>query len=380
MRKPRSYGRRFFASMGTKDRSLERSRRRGSVQRWTAFVPTFAALAVLVEGGTAAPPGAPANTSPPVVSGTAKAGQLFQADRGGWKGNPVDFSYAWSRCDSSQAICKAIPDATDRIYAVGTLDVGRALQVAVVAKNSAGAASAASKPTPVIVAGPRGAPISALPPTISGKPRQGEVLTVRSGGWEGVQPISFEYRWRLCDAVGGNCTTTGVAGATYRLSGKDLGHSLRILIKARNKAGSSFALSDPSAKVRPTQEQTQGGAPKSTSPPSVSGLPQEGETLTASTGSWTGAQPLHFSFQWEHCESNNANCLKITGATDKLYTTRAADVGSRLRIVVTARNSQGSAFGTSASTPVVTSHGFRTGQQLAAGDSRDDGAGEVLAA
>jgi hypothetical protein len=72
--------------------------------------------------------------------------------------------------------------------------------------------------------------------------------------------------------------------------------------------------------------------------------------LSASTGSWTGA-PTGFAYQWERCDSAGANCAAIAGASGPTYVVTAADVGFRLRVVVTATNAGGA--GTSASAPTA---------------------------
>jgi hypothetical protein len=93
--------------------------------------------------------------------------------------------------------------------------------------------------------------------------------------------------------------------------------------------------------------------PVNTSPPIISGTPQDGQTLTASTGSWSGTQPITYGYQWQRCDSGGANCVAIAGATGPTYLATSADVGRTLRVVVTATNSAGSAGATSAATTVV---------------------------
>jgi hypothetical protein len=95
--------------------------------------------------------------------------------------------------------------------------------------------------------------------------------------------------------------------------------------------------------------------PANTAPPTISGAPRSGETLQATTGSWSGTNPVSFSFQWLRCGSEGVLCTDIAGATSPSYVVTAADVGSRLRVQVTATNADGSATAVSAPTEVVTS-------------------------
>jgi hypothetical protein len=79
---------------------------------------------------------------------------------------------------------------------------------------------------------------------------------------------------------------------------------------------------------------------------------QAGQTLTASTGSWSGS-PTGYAYQWLRCDSSGASCAAVSGATSSGYGVQSGDVGSTLEAAVTASNAAGSASGTSAPTAVV---------------------------
>jgi 5-hydroxyisourate hydrolase-like protein (transthyretin family) len=80
--------------------------------------------------------------------------------------------------------------------------------------------------------------------------------------------------------------------------------------------------------------------PQSQSPPRITGQAEEGQALTEVHGSWTN-NPTGYSYQWERCDTNGANCQAIAGATQQTYTPDAADVGHELRVTETARNLAG---------------------------------------
>src|SRR6266705_3059992 len=46
-------------------------------------------------------------------------------------------------------------------------------------------------------------------------------------------------------------------------------------------------------------------APKNTSPPTITGIPQEGHTLTGQKGTWTDSPT--FTFFWVRCDKNGAS-------------------------------------------------------------------------
>jgi hypothetical protein len=91
-------------------------------------------------------------------------------------------------------------------------------------------------------------------------------------------------------------------------------------------------------------------APVNTAPPLVSGSPQQGQQLTATSGSWTGSPTPSYSYQWQRCDSSGLNCTDIASATTNNYTPLLADVGSTLLVQVTASNTAGTT-GPIASTP-----------------------------
>jgi hypothetical protein len=91
-----------------------------------------------------------------------------------------------------------------------------------------------------------------------------------------------------------------------------------------------------------------------TSPPTITGTAQEGQTLSASSGTWSNS-PASYSYQWRRCDSAGANCVGIAGAAAASYTVVAGDVGSTLQIVVTASNAGGSSAASSVQTSVVQS-------------------------
>lgn len=96
--------------------------------------------------------------------------------------------------------------------------------------------------------------------------------------------------------------------------------------------------------------------PKNKTLPTISGSALVGQTLVATHGTWSGA-PTTFHYAWSRCDATGAACLAISGATGRIYTVTAADVGHTLRVTVTARNSSGSTQATSAQTAIVPTSG-----------------------
>jgi hypothetical protein len=193
------------------------------------------------------------------------------------------------------------------------------------------------------------APANTAPPRISGERRAGSQLQAAPGTWTGTQPITFTYQWLRCNRHGGSCDPIG--GATrdqYRLTRNDVGRTIRVRVRAKNTDGETTATSAATRVIAPV-----GARPANTGPPTISGTPIVGQTLTASPGTWTGRTPMTFSIQWQRCDKVGGSCAAIVGATGATYVLTDADLDHTLRIVVTARNSVGSASRTSVPTAVI---------------------------
>lgn len=127
-------------------------------------------------------------------------------------------------------------------------------------------------------------------------------------------------------------------------------------------AGSACAADVPSggttasARQAPTPPAAATVAPASVTGPTLSGTVRSGFSLTASAGAWSGTTPLTVVYAWQRCDRNGAGCT-ATGVTTSSYSLGTPDVGSTLRVVVTATNAAGSASAASAGSGVVQSKG-----------------------
>jgi hypothetical protein len=224
---------------------------------------------------------------------------------------------------------------------------------------------------PVAGSATQAAPQATSEPTVSGPAVQGETLTTTNGTWAGTTPMSFAYRWLRCDTSGGgtngvNCDTIpGETRNTYVLTAQDVGHTIRSRVVATNADGTASANSDPTGVV---QSSATAGPPSRNQPPTISGTPQEKQTLTASNGTWTGAQPQTYTYQWRRCDATGGTCADISGATKQTYVLTSADIGHTIRVTVTAHNSLGDASATSTPTAVVVKASAPAGAAISVND------------
>ena len=217
--------------------------------------------------------------------------------------------------DSDEAVTVRLPETTDcgASAAICTGD-GRGLSHALSAT----------------VAGPAGEPESNTAatgtPAIGGTAQVGEALTASTSGIsdaDGMDDARFAYQWIRAGADIG-----GATGSTYTPVAADEGERLKVRVDFTDDAGHAerltSAATDAVAVAPPTNTAAAGA-------PTISGTPQVGEALTASTSGISDADGLdtaRFAYQWMR------NDADIRGATGATYTPVAADEGTRLTVRV----------------------------------------------
>lgn len=99
--------------------------------------------------------------------------------------------------------------------------------------------------------------------------------------------------------------------------------------------------------------------PTNTGEPRITGIPSVGKVQRATRGSWTGTEPISYTYRWFRCDGRGlpdaSDCRRISNAGDNTYVARQADAGFRLRVQVTGTNAEGSDTGTSNPTEVIQS-------------------------
>ncbi len=216
-----------------------------------------------------------------------------------------------------------------------------------------------------------GAPVNSTSPSLAGTALDGKKLKANKGSWTGLTPIQYAYQWLRCTSSGQECTEIPSAEqVTYKLTGGDVGKTLRVRVTASNTEGSTVASSPPSGAIA-------SAAPKRKKTPVISGNAQDGQLLTAGNGTWKGTAPFSYTYQWEACRGTA--CTLVAGATGSTYRPTTPELGEKLRVLVTATNASGTARSLSkpsakvvAGPPVAMSAPTVTGtplvgQQLSAG-------------
>ena len=134
-------------------------------------------------------------------------------------------------------------------------------------------------------------------------------------------------------------TTAGIGAFRYAkvTSGLDYNSNTYTSGPSNPFGTPTILASQPSLYATYTPAPGPASVPVNSALPMISGSPQTGQTLSASTGSWS-EEPSGYSYQWLRCA---ASCTAIEGAKAKTYSPIAADVGATLRVEVTASNERG---------------------------------------
>ena len=120
-------------------------------------------------------------------------------------------------------------------------------------------------------------------------------------------------------------TLSQAGSGTITVSGLTTGTAYTFTVTATNAVGTSAA-SAASNSI------TTYSAPANTVAPAVTGTATRGQTLSSTTGTWTGVPTPTFTYQWQRVTTN------IASATSSTYVLVTADVGNTIRCVVTATN------------------------------------------
>ncbi len=284
----------------------------------------------------------PVNTVAQVITGTAQRGQTLLSSAGTWLGIGNSYAYQWQHSSDGGTTWTNIGGATTASYPLGTTDENTQLRVVITATNIDGTATVTSAPTATV---PTAAPVNTVAPTFTGTARRGFILTATPGMWSGIGN-TLAYQWQR--SINNGTTWSAIAGATsntYALGVGDEGAIVRILVTVSNPDATVSATSTPSATVGTSP-------PTNNSLPTIRGIAQRGNTLSSTTGAWSGTGNT-FTLQWQRSADNGTTWTNITGATGAIYTIQAPDEGDVLRLMVTAANPDGSASAASAASAIA---------------------------
>ena len=328
----------------------------------------------------------PTVTVSPVVSGGARVGGTLSVTSGTWFAFPTPtYTYSWYRCatdggamETAPPECELIDGATSATYAVTEAELLYYIRATVRTSNLAGAMTATSASSPLVGF----APVNTSAPEVTGSPVVGVATVATVGTWDGNPTPDLSYQWQKCPSAVDLARCAAISGAnsvSYTPLTADAGAFLRIKVTASNMSGTVVAYSAVSSSYPVASR------PAISTAPTLTGGITQGTTLTATKGTWTGVPVPVLSVQWYRCtEALGAaasavpgDCTAIEGQTALTYTSREADLGAGIRVVISATNGSGTVYAATAATARIAS---LPRVSVAPGVIGEPAVGELLAA
>jgi hypothetical protein len=114
----------------------------------------------------------------------------------------------------------------------------------------------------------------------------------------------------------------------------------RLAVLLAAGAGAAAALLTGLSLLGAGHARAEGTVPVDQTLPRIYGIPETGVLLRATHGKWS-ASPTSYVYHWRRCNAAGRECKQIRGAAARTYPVAVADVGSTLRVAVTALNAAG---------------------------------------
>jgi hypothetical protein len=134
----------------------------------------------------------------------------------------------------------------------------------------------------------------------------------------------------------GEYTIQGLATGEYKIAFVDTSYVVQYYNDQPSPASADPVTTDEGETTAGIDAALVRKEPVNTAAPVVSGTPVVGQTLSCSTGTWTGEPMLAYTYAWLR------NGATITGANVSTYGVQSADQGTALACKVTATNKSGS--------------------------------------
>lgn len=249
------------------------------------------------------------NETPPVIDGIAKVGSVLSSTSGTWKPADATVAYQWF------ADGQKIDGATAATLRLTKARLDQTITVTTTAsKLGYPTRQATSTPTQAVLPGTLK---NVVVPTLSGTPQVDQTLTLDTGSWTPA-PDALTVQW----LANGQPIEGAAADPTLTLTPDLVGTTISATVTAtRDGYDPVSATTAPSAQVAP-------GTFTVSTPPSVLGLPEMGQTLSVDTGAYRPTADS-VAVQWLR------NGVPIDGATGSTYQLTNLDLGTRISARVT---------------------------------------------
>ena len=307
--------------------TLTASEQGQSVQVKVTFTDDADHEETLTSGATsavAAKPNTPA-AGAPTIGGTPQVGETLTADTTGVEDadglTNVSYSYQWIAGGSD------IDGANASNYTLTASEQGQSVQVKVSFTDDADHEETLTSGATSAVAAKPNTPAAGAP-TIGGTPQVGETLTADTTGVEdadGLTNVSYSYQW-----IAGGSDIDGATRSTYTLTASEQGKTVTVRVRFADDRDNIESLTSAATGVVAAKPNS-----PATGLPTISGIPQVDETLTADTSGISdddGLTNVSYSYQW------TAGGSDIDGASGSSYTLKDVQKGQTIQVRVSFRD------------------------------------------
>ena len=278
-------------------------------------------------------------TGQPVITGTAQVRETLTAatsniaDDNGLTN--VVFNYQWVR--NADGADTDISGATASTHLLGDDDLGHSIKVQVSFTDDDGYSETLTSDAMVVVRPPN--VTASGSPTITGTAQVEVTLTADTSGisdGNGLTNVQFAYQW-VRAREGTDTDISGSTGPTHTLAVDDLAHTVKVRVSFTDDHGYSESVTS-NATGQVTRPPNSAASGQST----ISGTPQVGETLTASTSGISDGNGLtnaQFAYQW--IRNSDGTDTNVTSATGSTYLLAADDAEQTIKVRVSFTDDDG---------------------------------------
>ena len=283
-------------------------------------------------------------TGLPTISGTPRVDETLTADTSAINDanglTNVSYRYQWVSSKSvidadtgvSYILTIEIPDQAGSTYTLAPADVGWTFEVKVSFTDDAGNAESLTSAATVAVA-PKPNTLAIGLPTISGTPQVGETLTADVASIDdadGLTNVSYRYQW-----LAGGSDIEDATSSSYLLTASEQGQAIQVKVTFTDDADNQESLTSAETLAVAAKPNT-----AATGEPTISGIPQVGQELTADTSAISdedGLDNVSYQYQWLRDDAD------IAGQTNSTYQLVPADEGKTIKVRVTFNDDAGNA-------------------------------------
>ena len=283
-------------------------------------------------------------TGLPTISGTPQVGETLTADTSAIDDGDgltnVSYRYQWLGSKSvidadtgvSYILTIEIPDQAGSSYTLAPADVGWTFEVKVSFTDDAGNAESLTSAATVAVA-PKPNTLATGLATISGTPQVGETLTADVASIDdadGLTNVSYRYQW-----LAGGSDIEDATGSSYELTASEQGQTIQVKVTFTDDADNQESLTSAATLAVAAKPNT-----AATGEPTISGVPQVGQELTADTSAISdedGITNVSYRYQWLRDDAD------IAGQTNSTYELVSTDEGQTIKVRVTFNDDAGNA-------------------------------------